>query len=208
MFIGSFYRPTDSNPDPLKALDKSLRSLASNGALPNVILSGDMNLPSIDWDNLTVKSNPQYGYMVNRLFLDIVEEHALHQNVHEPTRLDNILDLVLTTYPDTVSNVQVSPGMSDHSVVTAEISLNLRRRKMIPRKVFLFKKMDITNLKTEARAFKDKFIAGEGGLGSKTTNENWVDFKTNVNSMLEKNVPQREIKDRWDVHWMGICHFG
>ena len=124
-----------------------------------------MNLPSIDWDNLTVKSNPQYGYLVNRLFLDIVEEHALHQNVHEPTRLDNILDLVLTTYPDTISNVQVSPGMSDHSIVTAEISVNPKRQKKPSRKVFLFKKMDIAKLKTEARAFKDKFIAGEGKLG-------------------------------------------
>ena len=184
----------------MKALEKSLSFLPKNGTLPNVILGGDINLPDIDWDNYTVKPNPQYGYRVNRLFLDTVNEHGLQQHVQEPTRLNNILDLLLTTYPDLVDNVQVSAGMSDHSVVTAEISVNPRpNKKKNPRKVFVFKKMDIHKLKDAAREFKQRFV---DDIDSRSTNESWEDFKSTVNKMLENNVPSKTIKDKWDVPWM------
>jgi hypothetical protein len=136
LFIASFYRPPNENVDALLALNQSLRLLPNNGPLPNVILGGDFNLPDIDWDNYTVKPNPQYGQKVNRLLLDIAEEHGLQQDVHEPTRLDNILDLLFTTYPDLIGNVQVSSGMSDHRVVTAEVNVKPRPHKKPPRKVY------------------------------------------------------------------------
>ena len=78
-------------------LNKSLNFFSQNGALPNIVLGGDFNLPGIEWENNSIKSNPQYGYQVNRELLNVIEEHALYQLVREPTRLDNILDLLLTT---------------------------------------------------------------------------------------------------------------
>ncbi len=133
LYIASFYRPTNDNPEALLALNQSLRRLQNNGALPNIILAGDLNLPDIDWDNYSVKPNPQYGYEVNRLMLDIAEEHGLQQTVHEPTRLESILDLLFTTYPDLVGNVQVSSGMSDHCVLLRlRLMSNLDRTRNLP----------------------------------------------------------------------------
>ncbi|XP_072014916.1 uncharacterized protein [Amphiura filiformis] len=200
LFIASFYRPTNESTDALMALNQSLRLLPNNGALPNVILGGDINLPDIDWDNYTVKPNPQYGHRVNRLFLDIAEEHGLQQNVHEPTRLDNILDLLLTTYPDLIENVQVSSGMSDHSVVTAEVNVNPRPNKKPPRKVFLFRKMNVTQMKLDAVAFKDQYLSQSVDVNH--IDVNWETFKTNVTEMITDNVPAKTIKDKWDVPWM------
>ena len=141
LYIASFYRPTNNQLDPLLALNESLKLLQNNGALPNVIVGGDVNLRDIDWDNYSVKPNPQYGYQVNQMMLDIAEEHGLQQTVHEPTRLDSILDLLFTTYPDLVKNVHVSPGMSDHRVVTAEVNIKPKPHKKPPRKVYLFEKI-------------------------------------------------------------------
>jgi hypothetical protein len=134
LYIASFYRPTNDKVDPLNALNQSLGMLPMNGALPNVILGGDLNLPDLDWVKYDVLPNPQYGYRVNRLLLDIVEEHGLQQNVYKPTRLNNTLDLLFATYPDLVDKVQVFSGMSDHSVVTAEINVNPRPNKKPPEK--------------------------------------------------------------------------
>ena len=44
-----------------------------------------------------------------------------------PTRLNNILDLLFTTNPDLVDMVEVYPGMSDHSFVTAVINVKAKR---------------------------------------------------------------------------------
>jgi hypothetical protein len=107
LYIGSFYRPTNNDPNSLRELNLSLRKLSHNGGLPNIILGGDFNCPDIN-------PNPQYGYTVNRTLLDTAEEHGLSQHVTEPTRLDNILDLLFTTNPSLVKQVDNCPGMSDH----------------------------------------------------------------------------------------------
>ena len=118
LYIAPYYRPTDEKPEPIQQLQLSIYKISKNGNLPNVILAGDFNLPDIDWPSHTIKPNPQYGYKVNRALLDTVEDHGLIQQVHKPTRLNNVLDLIFTTNPDLVDMVEVYPGISDHSIVT------------------------------------------------------------------------------------------
>ena len=200
LLIASFYRTTDDNMDPLLALNQSLRKLSNNGPLPNIILGGDLNFPDIDWENYTVKPNPQYGYRINRLMLEIAEEHGLQQLQKEPTRLNNVLDLLFTTYPDLVENVQVSSGMSDHCVVTAEVNVNPRAYKKPPRKVYMFKKMNVTQMKQDALDFKDHYLNHTSDANH--IDVNWTTFKTKVSEILSDNVPTKTIKEKWDVPWM------
>ena len=200
LLIASFYRPPDDNMNPLLALNQSLRKLSNNGPLPNVILGGDLNFPDIDWENYTVKPNPQYGYRINRLMLEIAEEHGLQQLQKEPTCLNNILDLLFTTYPDLIENIQVSSGMSDHCVVTAEVNVKPRGYKKPPRKVYMFKKMNVTQMKKDALEFKDQYLNQTSD--SNHIEVNWNTFKTNVTEILSDNDPTKTIKDKWDVPWM------
>ena len=55
-------------------------------------------------------------------------DNGLTQKVNEPTRND-ILDLVLTKNPDSISNIKVVPGISDHDIVTASLSLDAQCNK-------------------------------------------------------------------------------
>ena len=91
--------------------------------------------------------------------LDIVEKHELHQRVDEPTRLDNnISDLLLTTNPDLVEKITVSPGVSDHAVVIASVKIKVKINKTPPRKVYIFSKIDEEALKRDAQSSKEEFF--------------------------------------------------
>ena len=57
----------------------------------NMVVAGDLNLPSIKWSNLSSNSNPQYGKHINDEMINIVKDHSLHQTVTEHTRCENIL---------------------------------------------------------------------------------------------------------------------
>ncbi|EDO37546.1 predicted protein [Nematostella vectensis] len=50
LFVGSVYRTPDSNVDPLVALDGALCKLVKN-PIPNILITGDLNLPSISWED-------------------------------------------------------------------------------------------------------------------------------------------------------------
>ncbi len=63
---------------------------------------GDFNLPYVDWMMLNAPNSPQYVP-----FLDFVNYVGLSQLVLEPTRLQNVLDLALTTDMLFISSVMV-----------------------------------------------------------------------------------------------------
>ena len=62
--------------------------------------------------------------------LDILDDNNLTQIVHEPTRLENTLDLIFTTHPDLIVNTFVVPGMSEHSAVIYDINFKLTPPKI------------------------------------------------------------------------------
>ncbi|KXJ07594.1 hypothetical protein AC249_AIPGENE23028 [Exaiptasia diaphana] len=126
MFIGVFYRPPDSNILPLENLQSSLDLITSGSNLPNIILSGDFNLPSIDWNTYSVSPNPQYGTRVNNDFLDIINSSSLSQCQLEPTRGPNVLDLVFTSNTNLFTDSSVQPGISDHDAVLFHIKSSIK----------------------------------------------------------------------------------
>ncbi|XP_048581671.1 uncharacterized protein LOC125561388 [Nematostella vectensis] len=162
LFVGSVYRTPDSNVDPLVALDGALCKLVKN-PIPNILITGDLNLPSISWedDNYAVRPNPTYGLEVNHKFLDIVNDHSLTQHVMEPTRGENTLDLVLTTCPEMVLDLVVEPGMSDHDLVLFDLNLKPSFNKKKPRKVFVFRKGNMGAVKTDLKKHLDNYFNNE-----------------------------------------------
>ena len=136
LYICSFYRPPNNAQWPIDELAASL-SEVDQANPPNILLCGDFNMPSINWENLTIRPKPQYGANVNKALLHLSEEHQLRQTNQRPTRGRNILDLVFTTSPDLiVSSTETFPGMSDHNIVLTSINTNVRppRRKPVESK--------------------------------------------------------------------------
>jgi hypothetical protein len=119
LYIGSFYRtPSKDDPDVINKLHESILKLTcKHTVLPNIILTGDVNVPDIIWDNMSIRNNPNYSLQLNNTMIDFVNANYLSQLTDQPTRNDNILDLTLTTNPDIISGMEILPGMSDHCTV-------------------------------------------------------------------------------------------
>ena len=78
------------------------------------LLLGDLNCNNINWTELTVKNDT-----LQKMFLDATIDLGLSQYVEEPTRGENILDIVLCNDPLLISEVNVGPpfSISDHNSV-------------------------------------------------------------------------------------------
>ncbi len=100
LFIGSYYRPTDRNilslTEQISSLDKITQSETQ---VPNIILAGNFNAPSVVCEKIEPKSNTNYGLDINHGMIDTIQEHNMTQCNPHPTRECNILDLVCATSP-------------------------------------------------------------------------------------------------------------
>ena len=81
-------------------------------------------------------------------FIEILHEHTLVQMVDKPTRLNNTLDLFLTTNPTLVNKITTLPGLSDHDAVYVDVNIKPQSNKQTPRKVYIFKKADLNHFKS------------------------------------------------------------
>jgi len=116
--------------------------------LPNTILSGDFNLPSINWDdgNGLLTSHPTYGSELNNLFLDILDDVGLEKFVTSPTRQESILDLVFSTYSN-ISGLRIIPGISDHEAVVFYIDIeSVNTYNKLEHKAALYHNLKMTYL--------------------------------------------------------------
>ena len=132
--FGAFYRQPSSSDEIMDQLGISMNNLKELNEHDGkqVVLGGDFNLPDIEWRNGSIKPYPQYARCISEKMLDIVDDYNLTQMVHEPTRLENTLDLVFTTHPDLIENTYVVSGMSDHSAVVCDINFKLAPPKKPP----------------------------------------------------------------------------
>jgi hypothetical protein len=120
--VGLFYRPGTLPRDPaielLSSITNEIDELVSDQNKPCFIM-GDFNFPTIDWS--VPMCQEDRGMAVT--FLDSVQEACLEQYVNEPTRGNNVLDLVLCNDPTFVVSADVSCALqSDHAVVVAQVA--------------------------------------------------------------------------------------
>ena len=103
-----------------------------------MILVGDFNLKNVDWNNRLILNNSN-DY---ELFWDIVSDNFLIQMVSQPTRGNNVLDLVLTNNSDMVCDVEAGEPISDHKIVTFKVNVHSYHRKSSERKFYDFNKAE------------------------------------------------------------------
>ena len=115
----------------------------------------------------------------------------LFQLVKEPTRGDNILDLVLTGNPDIVHTVTVGEklGRSDHRSVGVDLNIPVPRIPLADRKVILYSKGDYEAFSEEVKS--TDWIAL---LDSRKIEDKWVNLKNKYNQLVDKYVPVKMVK--------------
>ena len=127
------YRPPDFSHDQCLQMCNEIREIKDKFKKSVFWLSGDFNLPDIDWTSSTI-TNHQYSNPINQLFLDLANDLGLSQTVEQPTRGTNILDLFFTNNLDLIQKSSVVPGVSDHDAVLTESKLFIKRKKIFQKK--------------------------------------------------------------------------
>ena len=99
----------------LDDLEKSIKCLEKVLQTQGIhILVGDFNLPGINWDSMICSQD-----IKSCDFLDLCINNGLTQLVYSPTRLNNILDLVLCNNEIVISELTINEpfGTSDHDSI-------------------------------------------------------------------------------------------
>ena len=90
----SIYRPPNSSAEYFQCLCSILEEITLSHPNSAIWITGDFNLPDINWTNLTID---QYNYPIrlNQELLDFLNNHGYSQHVTFPTRLSNTLDIFI-----------------------------------------------------------------------------------------------------------------
>ena len=64
--------------------------------MPNIIFTGDLNFPIIDWQMKTADGGTHENKVRANAFLQFAREQCLQQYIEEPKRKNNILDVFPT----------------------------------------------------------------------------------------------------------------
>jgi hypothetical protein len=104
------YRADSNSSEQNRALFSTIRRCFENS--DQSLLVGDFNYREIKWDSFVWPNQCDD-------FMDVVLDCNLEQRVHDPTRGDNILDLVFSSDQDLVTGVRVGEGLgtSDHNSI-------------------------------------------------------------------------------------------
>ena len=198
LFFGSFYRPPSSDdPEVINKLHESVSKLTcKDSSLPNIILNGDFNTPHINWENSSIRSNPNYSMHLNNTMVDFVNANILTQMTDKPTRNDSING----PDPENQAGPNYGLGISEHCAVTYNVNLAVKRQKKPDQYVYQYRKGDLEGVKRDLGAFKDDFLSKEPL--KRPVNDNWNLLKGALVSSIKKNIPQMKITSRWNLPWM------
>ena len=111
---------------------------------------GDFNYPGINWIDGSGFTNSTSSE--EQQFADFIMDHYFYQLVDKPTRVNNILDLVLSNSPISIASVESGPSLadagvpSDHYPVIFEIEVKLELKNACKRHCYVFKNADFDSL--------------------------------------------------------------
>ena len=140
IIVGACYRPHSNDKTTLPALKQNLDNILENQHR-NVIIAGDFNYPGWDWKNQEIKPSCQ-NVQLHEDFKSFLNDNGLVQEVMDPTRENNTLDLIATNFHERINKTEVLAGISDHNCVLTEISARVTRRREAPHKIWLYKRAD------------------------------------------------------------------
>ena len=146
-------------------------------------VSGDFNLPDINWNNPIIKSL-KYPKSICHEFHKLPFYCDLEQMMNMPSRGNNIIDLFITTHPTLVDKCVSIPGMGDNDVVLLDILTTPYCNKPIKQKTMLWNKADLSSSKYDFNMFSSNFIF----QSFPDVNSCWTVLRNNVIQLMKKYV--------------------
>ena len=143
ILIGVWYRPPDEDRNELQSLAREIE-LFSVGHIATMVCC-DANVHHARWLKYS-DSNTSLGQDLQ----DFCDSAGLTQIVKEPTRKNNLLDLVMTSAPE-ITKATVRSSISDHRAVLIDIKLEAPESIEVEREVWCSNKANWKGLKKRFR---------------------------------------------------------
>lgn len=180
LLLGACYRPPDASSSFVSDLRNSLNTAVQLCPTHSICLFGDFNLPLINWDNLS--STCRTSLELINLTLDF----NLLQVIHEPTRGNNILDLLLTTGPDTIGPVTHLNGFSDHDLLQIAINVELPFTGVSKKIIRDYNKANFSKINEELEIFFNDTLLPS--FNNHSVEDNWICFKTKISDLINQYI--------------------
>lgn len=118
LLVGTIYRSPSSD-DSCVVINRLINEACQLNR--RVLITGDFNMKSINWDNCTTSHNENHYEFE---FIECLRDNFLFQHISEPTRYrenqtPNLLDLIITKDQNDIENINILPslGVSDHVLI-------------------------------------------------------------------------------------------
>lgn len=194
--FGVVYRPPKNPISDLEAVTEYLGRVLKNEQ--KLILTGDFNLPGIDWNKLAISGSHDTDSA--RLLLETAFCHDMQQIVHVPTRVTetsrSTLDLVFVKNFSEKHSVTTENGIADHKLVTVGFDVNKTKRKVTSRKFRDFLASDDVSILDCLHLGLSDFSPGDN------VSTLWSKFKTLVLSCIDRFVPLRQRTTKRNNPWI------
>ena len=107
--VGLVYRSPNINTEENEKIQNAIKEVSKR----DCIIMGDFNHGRIQWKSLQSTGSE------DQKFLNLVQDSFLIQHVLEPTRGENVLDIVLSSQKEFIDNVRICEplGCSDHNQI-------------------------------------------------------------------------------------------
>ena len=191
---GCIYRSPNSKADENLKLLENVSWAKKN--YTEVVLVGDFNLPSIDWDTEAATG------IFPHLFMECCSENCLEQLIDKPTRhregqQSSLLDLILTNEPDCITEIQHQApfGKSDHEVIEFAV-LNEQNKPAETKHRYDFRKMDLS-----------KFIISMNqtnwlhNIDVQETTDTFDELSSSAKSALDESTPKKKVGNAQRAPW-------
>lgn len=195
IILGGVYRPPNAPPEYLDSLYDYL--LQNTNSRSNILITGDFNLPGINWCSL---SHDGKDIKNSESLLLTAFTFSLTQLVSDATRISSsaLLDLVFASSSLPDCSVSVKDGISDHQLLLLECPISGLRSYVKPSETFV---RDYTHADDDAViSYMESLFPSFNDTND--VNELWSRFKDMVIHCESTYVPLKKKRINREYPWM------
>lgn len=198
--FGVCYRPPTKYPTFSSVLHDCINQIILRFPGSPIVLMGDFNYPNIKWSDVRPSVVP-FSTEASE-FTTLCSDVNLVQLVTSPTRVtsssSSVLDLILTTHPDSIPSVSYLPGLSDHSMLHFTLHVLKSSTLSSLKSIRDYSKADFISINRELCQFLDRFLEG---FFHRSVESNWNLFKATVSFLTNKYIPCKKIRNHPNAPW-------
>ncbi|KAF2357571.1 Endonuclease/exonuclease/phosphatase [Trinorchestia longiramus] len=153
------------------------------------LIMGDFNLPHINW---TTRQSQAPGSKV----IDLMNTNSLQQHVNEPTRGNNILDLVMTTTDLSINGLEVTDKIGDHQMIDFSLEVQDPNTRTQHKQVLDYKRVNFELMKEELGSYNHEVL-----MNNKNAEECYMILKDKNATATDHHIPRKRIRPTNNPPW-------